>query len=162
MSASSPRFSFALLALATALATAAAAHAATCNVPTTSYPTIGAAARNGACTLVQVAAGSFPEHVDVARDVAIQGAGSGSTVLQGRLWVSGAGNDVTVTALTVDGAATAVAGCWSEILAASGGATLASGADLRVVNTAIYVSACRIFIDGFESGGTLAWSTSAP
>lgn len=149
-------------ALVAALAAAAAAHAATCNVPTTSYPTIGAAARNGTCTLVVVAAGSYPEHVEIARDVAIQGAGSSLTFLQGRLWVAGAGNDATITALTVEGSAAAVAGCWTEMLAATGGATLTSGSDLRVLNSAIPASACRIFIDGFESGGTLAWSVSLP
>ena len=137
-------------------------HAATCNVPTTSYPTIATAARNGTCTLVLVAAGAFPEHVELARDVTIQGAGSASTVLQGRLLVTGAGNDVNLSALTIDGTATAVAGCWSELLSASGGATVTSGADLRVLNSAVLTSGCRLFADAFESGGTLTWSSHVP
>ena len=99
-------------ALVIALLAAAAAHAATCNVPTTSYPTLGAAARDAGCTLVQLTAGGFPENVTLARDLAIAGAGSAATTLQGDFFVAGA--------------------------------------------------ACRLFADGFESGGLLAWSAHAP
>jgi hypothetical protein len=148
----------ALLALGDSSASAVA-----CNAPSATYPTLGAAARDAACTLVQLAAGGFAENVDVARDVAIQGAGSAATTVQGHLFVSGAGNDVTLSGLLLDGTAAGVAGCWSEILMASGGATIVSGADLRVLNTAAGGGlGCRLFADGFESGGTLAWSMRVP
>ena len=142
--------------------TAAAAAGIVCNVPSTSYPTLGAAARDGTCTLVALAAGSFPENVALTRDLAVAGAGSAATFVQGSLVVSGAGNDVTLDALLVDGTAAGVAGCWSEVLTAIGGATISSGADLRVLNTATGGTACRLFADGFESGGTLAWSLRLP
>ena len=150
-------------AAALALAAGAGARAATCASPRPRYPTLGAAARDGTCTLIQLAAGSFAENVAITRDVTIQGAGSAATTLQGYLFVSGAGNDVTLSGLLLDGTAAGVAGCWGEILKASGGATITSGADLRVLNTAAGGGlACRLFADGFESGGTLAWSLRVP
>ena len=152
------------LALATMLAVAAVpTFAATCSVPTTAYPTLGAAVRDGTCTLIQVAAGGFSENVAITRDVTLQGAGSAATTLQGYLFASGAGNDVTLSGLLLDGTAAGVAGCWGEILKASGGATITSGADLRVLNTAAGGGlGCRLFADAFESGGTLAWSLRVP
>ena len=150
-------------AVAATLALAAGpAAGATCSVPSTSHPTLGAATRDADCTLVQLAAGSFPENVTIARDLAVAGAGSAASFLQGQLAVSGAGNDVTLSGLLLDGTAAGVAGCWSEVLSSTGGATITSGADLRVLNTAAGGTACRLFADGFESGGTLAWSLRAP
>lgn len=149
-----------LAALAGALV--APASADVCSVPSASYPTLGAAVRTAACTSVTVATGSFPENVAIARDLAIQGAGSAATLLQGHFFVSGAGSDVTLNGLLVDGTAAGVAGCWPEILKASGGATLTSGADVKVLQTAVGGTACRLFADGFESGGTLAWSLRVP
>jgi hypothetical protein len=151
---------FALASIA--LLAAAAAPAATCSVPTSTHPTLGAAARDADCTLVQLAAGSFAENVWITRDVTLQGAGSAATTLQGYLSVTGAGNDVALSGLLLDGTAGGVAGCWSELLKASGGATITSGVDLRVLNTATGGEACRLFADGFESGGTLAWSVRVP
>jgi len=152
----------AALLLGAACCAAAPASALTCIVPTTPYPTVGAAAGEAACTVIQLAAGSFPENVALARDLALQGAGSTATILQGSFVVAGAGNDVTLDALLVDGTAAGVAGCWTEILSATGGATLTSGADVKVLNTAVLSSGCRLFADGFESGGTRAWSVHSP
>lgn len=148
--------------LAFQLIAPAPATGATCNVPTSTHPTLAAAARDGACTLVQLADGAFPENVSLARDLAIQGAGSAATTLQGYFFVSGAGSDVTLNGLLVDGTAAGVAGCWSQVLGASGGATLTSGADVKVLQTATGGAACRLFADAFESGGLLAWSAHAP
>jgi len=147
-----------LAALVLPLLAAAGAHSATCNVPTATHPTLAAAARDAGCTLVQLAAGSFPENVTLERDLAIAGAGSAATTLQGYFFVAGAGHDVTLDGLLVDGTAAGVAGCWTEILAAEGGATLTSGADVKVLQTATGGTACRLFADGFESGGVLTWS----
>ena len=59
--------------------------------------------------------------------------------------------------------AAGVAGCWGEILKASGGATITSGADVRVLNTAAGGGlGCRLFTDALESGGTLACSVRIP
>jgi hypothetical protein len=146
------------LALGLLMGLATVAHAVPCAVPSASYPTIGAAVRDGACTLVQLAAGSFPENVVITRDLALAGAGAAATSLHGSFIVSGTGNEVILEALTVDGTAVGVAGCWREVLSATGGATIAAGADLRVLNTAAGGTACRLFADGFESGGTSAWS----
>jgi hypothetical protein len=139
-----------------------AALAVPCAVPSTSYPTIGAAVRDGACTLVQVAAGSFPENVVITRDLAVAGAGSAASSLHGTFTISGAGNDVTLNSLLVDGTASGVAGCWSEMLKATGGATITSGSDVKVLQTAAGGTTCRLFADGFESGGALAWSARVP
>ena len=162
MTAHASRLHFVLAAVVLGLAAAAGARAVTCAVPSATQPTLGAAARDATCTLIQVAAGGFAENVSITRDVTLQGAGSAATTLQGYLFVSGAGNDVTLSGLLLDGTAAGVAGCWGEILKASGGATIASGADLRVLNTAVLSSGCRLFADGFESGGTLAWSLRVP
>mgnify|MGYP000927498858 CR=1 FL=1 len=96
-----------LAALAGALA--ATAGADVCKVPSASYPTLGAPVRAGSCTSVIVAAGSFPAHFTIARDLAVQGAGSAATLLQVYFFVSGAGNDVTLNGLLVDGTAAGVA-----------------------------------------------------
>ena len=126
MTAHASRLRFVLAAVVLVLAATAGARAVTCAVPSAAHPTLGAATRDGTCTLVQLAAGSFPENVEIARDLAILGAGSGATIVQGHFFVSGAGNDVTVDAILVDGTAAGVAGCWPEILKASGGATITS------------------------------------
>ena len=140
----------------------ATARAIVCNVPSTSYPTIGAAVRTAACTTLTVSAGTFPENVAIDRDLIVQGAGSAATSVQGNFSVSGAGTGVTLAALRIDGSAVGVAGCWSEVLRASGGAVVTSGSDLRVVQSTTGGSACRLFIDGFESGNALAWSAQVP
>lgn len=50
----------------------------------------------------------------------------------------------------------------SEALSVLSGATLASGADVKVLQTGVGGTACRLFADGFESGGILAWSLHVP
>jgi hypothetical protein len=152
----------ALAAVTLGAGAATGAFAVTCTVPSASHPTVGAAVRDADCTLVQLAAGTFPENVAIARDLALSGTGSTWTAIEGYLTVSGAGVDLAVDALRVDGTAPGVAGCWAEVLLASGGGKLTAGADLSVLNTAVGGAACRIFDDGFESGGVLAWSGHVP
>lgn len=141
---------------------AAPASGTTCAVPAASHPTVGAALRDGACTTIQLAAGSYRENVTVERDVVLQGAGSGASVLEGYLAITGATADVTLAALTIDGTASGVAGCWREVLSVSGGAEVVTGSDVVVLQTTAGGAACRLFADGFESGGVLAWSAHAP
>jgi hypothetical protein len=138
------------------------AEAIPCDVPTAPYPTVAAALRDANCATVRLAAGTYPENVSLVRDVVLQGAGSGTTSLAGHLAVSGATTDVTLAAMTVDGTAAGVAGCWQDIFSVDGGAEAATGPDLRVLNTSMGGASCRLFADGFESGGLLAWSASAP
>lgn len=136
--------------------------AGTCDVPSTPHPTVGAALRDGSCTTIQLAAGSLSENVRVERDVVLQGAGAGTSFLEGYLLVTGATAEVTLAALTVDGTAPGVAGCWRELLSVSGGAEVAPGPDVVVLQTSTGGAACRLFADGFESGGVLAWSGHVP
>ena len=138
------------------------ATAALCNVPSASHPTVAAAVRDGACTTVQLGAGAWPENLEVARDLVIAGAGSGASIVAGTLAMAGAGTDVTLSGLTIDGAAASVAGCWPSALLATGGARFDSSDDVVVTNSGIPNGGCRLFADGFESGGTLAWSLRQP
>ena len=139
-----------------------AAAGAVCPVPSVGHPTIGAAVRDPVCTTVQLAAGTFAESVEVARDLVIAGAGSAASVVAGRLLVSGATSDVTLAGLRVDTTGTGVAGCWPRALEAVGGAEGAAGPDVEVRHTATGGPPCRLFVDGFESAGTLAWSAAVP
>ncbi len=138
------------------------APAGTCDVPAASHPTVGAALRDASCTTIQLGAGSFPENVTVERDLVLQGAGAGTSFLEGYLLVTGATAEVTFAALTIDGTAPGVAGCWRELLSVSGGAEVAPGPDVVVLQTSTGGAACRLFADGFESGGVLAWSGHVP
>lgn len=160
LSSAGLRVASALLLAAIVLPTALVG--VTCNVPAVGYPTVGSAVRDVACTAIQLAAGTFEENVVVARDVTIAGAGTTATIIAGAVEVTGPATDVALSALAIDGTATGVAGCWQSLLAATGGARLQSNADLRVTNSGLATGACRLFADGFESAGMLAWSNQVP
>jgi hypothetical protein len=68
--------------------------ASTCQVPSASYATIQSALDDAACTVVDIAAGTYIETLTVSRDVEIHGAGQASTLID----PNSAG-----TAFTVDG-----------------------------------------------------------
>lgn len=152
----------AIYAVAAVVLLAVPALPATCPVPAAGHPTIGAALRDAACTSIQLAAGSYAENVEVNRDVTIAGSGSALSTLEGALAVSGSATDLTLSALAVEGVSAGVAGCWPSLLVATGGARVVATDDVVVANSGIANGACRIFTDGFESGGTLAWSASSP
>ncbi len=136
---------------------------AVCPVPSVGHPTIGAAVRDPVCTTVQLAAGTFAESVEVARDLVIAGAGSAASVVAGRLLVSGATSDVTLCGPARGhdrGRESPVAGRGRSRLVA--GAEVAAGPDVDVRHTATGGPPCRLFADGFESSGTLAWSAAVP
>lgn len=151
-----------LLVVATLALAAQSAAAALCGVPSPSHPTVGAALRDGSCTTVQLAPGTYPENVVVARDVALEGAGSGLSIVAGAVEVTGATSDVTLARLTIDGTSAAVAGCWPSLLRTSSGARLAADDDIAVTNSGIANGGCRLFTDDFESAGTLGWSARQP
>ncbi len=135
---------------------------ATCGVPSAGHPTVGAAVRDAACTTIQLAAGSYLENVVVNRDLGIEGAGSGLSIVAGAVEIAGAASDVTLAGLSIDGTAAGVAGCWPSLLRTTGGARLAAGDDVLVTHSGLSNGGCRLFADGFESGGTLAWSLRQP
>lgn len=141
---------------------AQSAAASPCSVPTIAHPTLGAAVRDFACTTIQLAAGSYPENVVVARDLAIAGAGAGLSLVAGPVEIVGAGSDVTLAGLSLDGTPAGVAGCWTSLLRATGGARVTADDDVAVANSGLANGPCRIFVDGFESAGMLAWSDRAP
>jgi hypothetical protein len=62
------------------LATAAAANAATCSVPTAGYPTIQSAVDDPTCTAINVAPGVYAENVTVPRTVTLNGAQAGQPI----------------------------------------------------------------------------------
>jgi hypothetical protein len=151
-----------ICALGSALAAAGTAWGAVCPVPSAGHPTIDAAVRDPVCTTAQLAAGTFAESVEIARDLALAGAGSAASVVAGPVRVTGSSSDVTISALRVDTTGAGVAGCWPRALEATSGAELAAGPDVEVLHTATGGGPCRLFKDGFESGGTLAWSDTVP
>ncbi len=102
------------------------------------------------------------ESVAVQRDAALQGAGSAVSAVDGFVAAAGATTDLTLAALTVDGTAPGVAGCWREALSLTSGARVATAPDVVVLQTPTGGAACRLFADGFESGGVLAWSGHKP
>ena len=54
--------------------------AATCSVPTTSYPTIQSAVDDPTCATIDVAAGAYPENVSITRSLVLNGAQFGQPV----------------------------------------------------------------------------------
>lgn len=136
--------------------------AATCSVPTPGHPTLGAALRDAACTTVNVAAGTYRENLVVARGVDIAGGGSATTFVAGAVETVGATTYVTLSGLAIDGTGAGVAGCWQSLLAANSGARLSTTSDVRVTNSGVPAGPCRLFADGFESSGVLAWSAASP
>jgi hypothetical protein len=75
------RFSAALgAAIVAALLLPAASGAATCAVPG-DHATIAAAIADNSCDPINVAAGTYPEALDITRSVAIHGAGAGTTTI---------------------------------------------------------------------------------
>ena len=73
------------------------AAAAPCHVPSSNYPTIQAAVNDATCDAINVAAGTFTEHVTIDRDVTMRGEGEDRTIVDG----SSSGTVVTITSGTV-------------------------------------------------------------
>ncbi len=139
-----------------------AASAALCSVPSASHPTVGAAVRDVACTTIQLAMGDYPENLVLSRGVAIEGVSASATTLSGAVEAGGPATDASLARLSLDGTAAGVAGCWPSLLRTTGGARLTATDGVSVTNSGISSGACRIFADGFESSGVLAWSAASP
>jgi pectin methylesterase-like acyl-CoA thioesterase len=152
------RHSFALSPfLLCAFATPAAA--AVCSVPSASHPTIQAAVDDAACTEIVVGVGTYVESVEIQRSLSITGDSASTTVIEGGVSATGAGVELTLDELRVDAGASSVAGCFPIAVDVSDGAALTSN-NLIAVNAD--GDACLIFRDGFETGGTGAWSATSP
>ena len=139
----------ALNALPVLLALAGPAWAQSCNVPA-QRPTIQSAALDPACTTINVAAGTRVESVGVSRSVAIVGAGTAATVIQGRVIVRGTGTVLDLVNLTVDGRG-AGTGCYTEALRVLTGATTRPLA-VAVLGGAGAAAPCPLFADSFDFG----------
>ena len=137
-----------LIATVVVVAMAQPASAATCNVPSAPHPTIQAAIDDIGCTEIVVAAGTYAEAPVIARSLTVQGAGSGSTFIQGQVEVSA--GTVSLNGLKIAAP--------DEALWAHSGAEV-SGFDLDVVNGAFEPP---LFADGFEDGTTGAWTAVMP
>lgn len=74
-------FALALALVAVCVFGAGSAAAASCSVPSGSYPTINSALADNTCDPINVAAGNYPEALDITRSVSIHGAGSSTTTI---------------------------------------------------------------------------------
>jgi len=154
---SARRISRLQLAVVLVLAAAAPLHAQTCTVPG-SHATIQEAADDPACAEVVLAAQTYPESVVLRRTVTLAGPAAGGAVVQGLVLISGASTVATLRDLRVEN------GCVPDAVRASGGARLI-GENLQVQRAAglpCPLTADTIFVDGFESGNTSAWSITSP
>jgi hypothetical protein len=132
---------------------APAASAKVCSVPTLAYPSIQAAVDDAACTEIVLAAQEIVGSVDVNRSLVLDGDSSAATTIAGQLTVTGAGTEVTLQDLTVNGG-----GCLPVALDVGDGAQITGTEDVVVVNAD--GGECPIFKDGFELGATVAWSSA--
>ena len=148
------------LALLILVLTSSTGYTETCTVPG-GYATIQAAVANSKCTTIVLAAGSFRESLTIGRDLALQGAPSFATTIEGQLIISAATTNVQLTDLVVDTSVPGLAGCYTEAIAVRGEAVV-SALRLDVRNSVQGICTQRIFTDGFESGDTSIWSTALP
>jgi hypothetical protein len=111
---------------------------------------------------IVIAPGTYPENLEVTRSVSLSGAGAAATVVAGSVRIDGASTLVALATLALDGTGPNVSGCWPSLLATSGGARVSAGDGLQVSNSGVAAGPCRLFRDGFESAGTLAWSGTTP
>ena len=119
------------------------------------HPSIRAAVDDAVCTEIVLAAQVFAESVAVSRSRLLRGDSSATTKIAGQVTVTGATTEFTLQDLQVDGG-----GCFSVALDVGGGAQVTSQQDVVVINAA--GGECPIFLDGFESGNTSAWSNTVP
>lgn len=154
------RFSAALLCLVGLWAlTPVTSWAAVCQVPSGPHPTIQSAVDDGSCTELELAGQTFAESVTIPRDLIVRGASTDTAVIAGRLVVEGPTTQVTLEDLTVDASVQGVGGTVPTALNASAGAEVTCR---RVVARNSLVDLWTLFIDGFESGDTSAWSATQP
>ena len=131
------------------------ASADVCAVPSAPHSSIQAAVDDAACTEIVLAPQGFAESVAVSRNLSLDGDSSTTTIIEGKVTVTGATTEVTMQDLRVEGG-----GCFPVALDVSGGAQVTRGPDIVVVNAP--GGGCPIFTDGFELGAAVAWSKTVP
>ena len=135
---------------------------AICPVPTLAHPTITSALRDLGCDTVEVGAGTFPENLEIARDAVVQGAGPSDDARGLR---AGHRRRQRGAAREPAGrrhrrrASPAASTISSKLVTAA--ASKRSPASRSCTRQPVALS-CRIFSDGFESGGANAWSARVP
>ncbi len=134
--------------------------AVTCSVPSVPHDTIQAAADDPACTQIALGAQLFVESVDFTRSVQVVGDSSATTIIEGRVRVTGASTTVELQSLMVDASALPAGGCFEFALDVTGGGRVTTDDDVVVVNNK--VDECPLFADHFEIGTTSRWSRTVP
>lgn len=143
------------LASALTLFSLTAVQAATCSVPSGTYPTIQSAASDPSCSTINVAPGNYPENVLVLYSTTINGAQAGQPVA-GRVsggpsesTVTGAGPSVSTPTFTIKAADVTIDGFTirNNVTAFS-----ASGIDIK--STASSASIANNIIDGVSTQDT--------
>lgn len=139
-----------------ALGTAVSANAATCNVPSGSYPTIQSAAADPSCDTINVAPGVYNENVNVTHSATINGAQAGSHDFATRSAnsaaesvVKGAGPTVSTPIFTINASDVTIDGFTIKnavnLFSSSGVEVKGPGNDAAILN--------NIF-DGISTGDT--------
>ncbi|HSV63940.1 MAG TPA: hypothetical protein VLH83_11405 [Chthoniobacterales bacterium] len=137
----------ALLALNTSLA-----HAATCSVPSVSYPTIQSAVDDTSCTIVNVAPGIYAENIFIARSLTLNGAQAGLPVAgrisggPGESTIVGANPTGSVAVVTMNASNVTVDGFTLRNPVTSGAAI---GIQLKSVAT--YATIRNNIVDGIDT-----------
>jgi len=122
----------------------------TCNVPSTSYPSIQSAVNVINCTEIVLASGKFFGDVAIGRTLTLQGVSSDSTTIFGKVTVSGSGTQATLKGLKISVGPAALP---HDGLVVVGDAEVIPE-DLVIGSTDL------IFEDGFETGNTSVWSAA--
>jgi hypothetical protein len=126
-------------------------HTETCNVPS-SYPTIHAALEVVNCTEIILEPGTHQGHVTIDRSLLLQGNGSSSTTVVGKVQVQGTSTQVELDALTI---------AIGPKASPSDGLVVVGDAEVIPDDLVIGVGASSAaFWDGFERGNTTAWSST--
>jgi hypothetical protein len=131
--------------------------AQTCTVPG-SHATIQEAIDDPACATITLSAQVYPESIVIRRSLTLAGPGSGGAVVRGLVLMTGPTTQVTLQDLRVEN------GCVPDAIRSSGGAKL-TGNNLQVERMdglPCPLTADTIFVNGFESGNTTAWSNTTP
>ena len=134
------------------IASVSPGRAEVCNVPSASYPSIQSAVNVINCTEIVLASGNHFGAVTIGRTLTVQGAGSDTTTVLGKVTISGSETQATLKGLKIAVGANDLP---HDGLVVVGDAEVIPD-DLVIASTDL------IFSDGFEWGNTAAWSAEIP
>lgn len=128
-----------------------------CTVPTPRYPTVQSAINDTVCTTINLSDQSYPESILINRSLSILGP-AGLADIEGYVQVRGAGTVVQMDNLMVHN------GCQpAAFLVTSEGHVDSTRLEVEYEAGAPCPAIDLMpFSDGFESGNTLAWSSTVP